>query len=113
MLKNPIEYLKHIRDECEYLLKNSTDMNYDDFIDNDTLKRSFVRSLEIIGEATKQLPQELTQQHTSIDWKGMARMRDILIHDYFGINYKIVWDVVINHIPKLMDEVKVIIKQKY
>jgi len=56
-LKNHLEYLKHIRDECEYLVEMSKGLYYEKFVDNETLKRAFVRSLEIIGEATKKIPE--------------------------------------------------------
>ncbi|RCV65869.1 hypothetical protein C5S53_01585 [Methanophagales archaeon] len=56
-MKNHLEYLKHIRDECEYLVEMSKGLYYEKFVDNETLKRAFVRSLEIIGEATKKIPE--------------------------------------------------------
>ena len=56
-MKNHLEYLKHIRDECEYLVEMSKGLFYEKFVDNETLKRAFVRSLEIIGEATKKIPE--------------------------------------------------------
>lgn len=52
-----------------------------------------MRSLEIIGEAVKRLPAELTSEEPGIDWRAVAGMRDRLIHDYFGVDYDIVWDV--------------------
>jgi uncharacterized protein with HEPN domain len=102
-LKNYLEYLKHIRDECEYLVGASEGLFYEKFIDDETLKRAFVRSLEIIGEATKQIPADFKQNYPLVNWKEMAGMRDVLIHSYFGINYNIVWDVVVNYIPPLLD----------
>jgi uncharacterized protein with HEPN domain len=66
---------------------------------DETLKRAFVRSIEIIGEAVKQLPDEFRSEHSAIDWRAIAGTRDNLIHDYFGIDYDIVWDIVTNEIP--------------
>lgn len=88
-------YLLHIADEIDYLLESSAGLTRDIFLENKTLKRSFVRSLEIIGEATKKLPDDFRQQYPQIPWKKMAGMRDRLIHEYFGIDYNVVWDVVI------------------
>jgi len=109
-LKNYNEYLRHIRDECEYLIKGSEGLSYEEFIHNETLKRAFVRSIEIIGEATKKIPSEFKEKYPEVNWKEMSGMRDVLIHGYFGIDYKIVWDVIVNHIPQLLNRIKKIIQ---
>lgn len=106
MSKQPIEYLKHIHDECVYIISVITpEMTKDDFLKDETLKRAIVRSLEIIGEATKQIPIDFKMKWESINWKNMAGMRDRLIHDYMGINYSIVWDVAKNKIPELNNQI--------
>jgi len=76
-----------------------------EFSQNQTLQKAFTRSLEIIGEATKNLPPEFRDQHNSIDWKSIAGMRDRLIHNYFGVDYQIVWDVIKNEIPPLKTKI--------
>ena len=86
MSKEPIEFLKHIADECTYLLSISQELTKGDFLDDETLKRAVVRSLEIIGEATKKIPADFKVKWNSIQWKNMAGMRDRLIHDYIGGN---------------------------
>ncbi|MDD5270053.1 MAG: DUF86 domain-containing protein [Candidatus Omnitrophica bacterium] len=107
-----LEYLRHILDEANYILKESNSINRDDFFNNQTLQRAFVRSIEIIGEATKKLPDELKRKYPNLEWKAIAGMRDRLIHDYFGIDYEIVWDVIINKIPLLQKEITEIIKKE-
>lgn len=87
-------------------------MTRDKFFNDETLKRAFVRSIEIIGEATKKLSDELKQNYPNIEWKAIAGMHDRLIHDYFGIDYEIVWDVVINKIPQLHTEIQQIINKE-
>jgi uncharacterized protein with HEPN domain len=106
MPKEPLEYLKHIRDECKFI-DSVTGENFskNDFLENETLKRAVVRSLEIIGEASKMIPADFKVQHPYIQWKNMAGMRDRLIHDYIGVDYSIVWDVIRNKIPVLIDEI--------
>jgi uncharacterized protein with HEPN domain len=101
MSKDPKEYLRHINDECLYLISVSKDLKYEDFLDDETLKRAVVRSLEIIGEATKKIPADVKVKWSTIQWKNMAGMRDRLIHDYIGVNYTIVWDVMKNKIPDM------------
>ncbi len=71
-----------------------------------------IRSLEIIGEATKKISADLKYRWGSISWKNMAGMRDRLIHDYMGVNYSIVWDVIRNKIPELFDQIKSVIDEE-
>lgn len=109
MSKEAVEYLKHIRDESSYILSVITpDKTKDDFLADETLKRAVIRSLEIIGEATKQIPADFKLKWSTIKWKNMAGMRDRLIHDYMGVNYSIVWDVVKNKIPELYEQIIVV-----
>jgi uncharacterized protein with HEPN domain len=106
MSKEPVEYLKHIRDESSYILSVITPgKTKDDFLADETLKRAVIRSLEIIGEATKKIPADFKVKWSTIQWKNMAGMRDRLIHDYMGVNYSIVWDVVKNKIPELYEQI--------
>jgi len=110
MSKEPIEYLKHIKDECSFILSVITeDFSKDEFLVDETMKRAVVRSLEIIGEASKKIPADVKYKLNSIQWKNMAGMRDKLIHDYMGVNYFIVWDVVKNKIPELYEQIVIVI----
>lgn len=101
MSRSVREFLKHIRDEIAYLESESTGIDKVDFLGDETLKRAFVRSIEVIGEATKNIPGDLLDEYPQIEWHAIAGMRDRLIHGYFGIDYDIVWDVLKNHIPGL------------
>jgi len=113
MLKEPLEYLKHIRDECSYILSvTENDFTKDKLIQDETIKRAIVRSLEIIGEATKKIPADFKIKWNSINWKNMSGMRDRLIHDYMGINYSIVWDVIKNKIPELYNQIQDVIEKE-
>lgn len=109
MSHSPIDFLKHIRDEAAYITNNTGGVAEDDFLNDDTLKRAVVRSLEIIGEAVKKISKEFKNKHPEVEWKQMAGMRDRLIHDYMGVDYWIVWDVVSTKIPLLMEVVEKII----
>ena len=68
-----------------------------------------VRNLEIIGEAVKQIPAKIRSQHPSVDWKKIAGLRDILIHEYFGIDSEIIWDIIQNKLPPLEKGVRQIL----
>lgn len=107
------EYLQHILDETTYIMTSSTSLDKTKFVQDETLKRAYVRSIEVIGEAVKQLPDGLRQKYDAIEWRAMAGMRDRLIHNYFGVDYDIVWDVVVNKIPTLDAEIRLIFEQEY
>ncbi len=97
----PAKHLNHILDEIRFVLNYSSTVEKDEFLQDPILKRAVVRSLEVIGEAAKQIPQEYQEEHPDIEWSGMAGMRDRLIHGYFGIDYELVWDVIKNKLPGL------------
>lgn len=83
----PLDYLRHVLVEADYLLHHSAGLTAEAFLHDDTLQRAFVRSLEIIGEAAKQIPDDFRKRHPAIDCRGMSGMRDRLIHGYFGVDY--------------------------
>ncbi len=105
-----MDYIRHIYDEAIYIANQTSQLEFDDLVNDETLKRAIIRSIEIIGEASKKLSPEFKDKYPSIDWRAMSGMRDKLIHDYFGIDYDIVWDVIKNEIPKLMIELENILQ---
>ena len=100
------EYLQHILDEVAYLATGARGLDKTAFLRDPTLRRAFVRSLEIIGEAAKQVPDSVRQRAPQVDWRAISGMRDRLIHSYFGVDYDIVWDVVTNKISTVEREVR-------
>jgi uncharacterized protein with HEPN domain len=108
---SPPEYIRHILDEIDYILSQVPITDYESFIRDETLKRAFVRSVEIIGEASKKIPPDVKAMQPDVEWRKVSGMRDRLIHNYFGIDYRIVWDVASNKLPALRLKFQALLEQ--
>ncbi len=105
MSHSVVNLLKHIKDELEFLIKDSVGYTYSSFIGDKKTILSYTRSFEIIGEACKNIPDSFRVQYPNISWKGFAGLRDIIIHQYFGIDYSIIWDTIINEVPETYEAI--------
>jgi len=98
MKKDPRIFIEHIL-ECIELIEDYTrGVTKEDFIKSRQLQDSVIRRLEVIGEAVKNIPQEIKEDYTDIPWKRIAGMRDILIHEYWGIDLNLTWEVALEGI---------------
>jgi uncharacterized protein with HEPN domain len=100
-MKQDKVYLQHILEEIDFIHNESKKLDYDTFIESELYTRAFSRSLEIIGEAVKSLSPDFKEQHNNIEWKKIAGMRDRLIHEYFRVDFEIMWDVIKNKLPEI------------
>jgi uncharacterized protein with HEPN domain len=110
--RSDIDYIQDILEAITRISKYCKNLSYEDFLDDTRTQDAVVRNLEIIGEAVKNLHETLKKEHSDIPWKSIAGIRDRLIHDYFGVNWDIVWDVIENDIPDLTGKVKSIFERK-
>jgi len=100
-MRNHKIYFEDIRGSIRKIEKYTRRTSFRDFKSNDLLIDAVIRNLEIIGEATKNLPIEIKKTYPDVEWKKIAGLRDILIHEYFGIDLDILWDIVKTKIPDL------------
>jgi uncharacterized protein with HEPN domain len=96
------DYINDLTEACEDILSFTKGMSYSDFASDKKTINAVIRSLEVIGEATKKLPASFRSNYPDMPWKQMTGMRDKLIHDYFGIDIQMVWQAVEKHIPHIL-----------
>jgi uncharacterized protein with HEPN domain len=101
------DILEHMND----IINFTKDMGYEEFSNNKAIKYAVVRCLEVIGEAVKNIPFELREKYSHIPFKELAGMRDRLIHQYFGVDYVVVWETAKYEIPILKKEIEKILKE--
>lgn len=101
------DILKAILNIEEYIDNSS----FDEFKDNKLVRDAVIRNLEIIGEAAKNVPREIKRNYSEIEWREIAGLRDILIHRYFEVNMRIIWDIVKNKLPDLKKKVSKILEK--
>ena len=98
--------LQDIQEAISRILSYSEKLEYENFLIDIKTQDLIIRNIEILGEAAKLLSNETKQKLSSIPWRDIAGTRDKLIHDYFGVNIDIVWDIVKNDIPQILPEIK-------
>lgn len=105
------ELFQHIFDEIAFLENEVKHVTKAEFLSDARSQRAFARSLEIIGEAVKNLSPALVQRYPEVEWRSIAGMRDKLIHGYFSVNYHLVWDVAENEIPIFRNQLQKIMEE--
>ncbi|HNY78640.1 MAG: DUF86 domain-containing protein [Sedimentisphaerales bacterium] len=100
-MDSDLTYLCHIRDAIEKIERYIAQTDYEAFCTNDMMIDAVVRELEIIGEAAKHLSDAFVSQHGDVPWHRIKAMRNVLIHEYFGVVLKVVWDTCRSNLPIL------------
>ena len=108
-MKGPITdkiRIQHILDAIAEVEKYLSGISYEDYFANSEKRFATVKQIEIIGEACNHISSELKQAHSEIEWKAIAGFRNISIHEYFGVNFHIVWEIAKNDLPVLKQQFK-------
>lgn len=112
MYPSQVEYLKHILDECDYLAREAESNTFDEFLTNQRLSKAICRSLEIVGEASNKLHADIKSKYQYVPWREMSDIRNKIVHNYFGIDYDIVWDTINTDIPLIRKWIEEIIQKE-
>lgn len=105
-MRNHKIYLMDILSAIDSIENFVKDMDFKEFCADDKTSSAVIRKLEIIGEATKNIPDNIQKQYSNIPWREMAGMRDKLIHFYFGVDYKLVWTTIKKRLPEVKTKIK-------
>ncbi len=111
MKKDPKIFLKDILKSTEKIEKYTHKLTRKEFFQKDETQDAVIKRLEIIGEAVKNIPGKIRNKYSIIPWKKVAGMRDILIHEYFGINLERVWTTIKKDLPKLKKQIEKILEK--
>ncbi len=104
------ELLYHMQDEINFVLHHTGKKRKEEVTTDEVLCRAIIRSLEIIGEAARKLDEGFKAKYSHIEWRKMAGTRDRLIHDYFGVDLDIVWEIITEKLPTLKYQIAAILE---
>lgn len=105
--------LRHIADAINDIENFTDGLNISDFLENNLVKNATVRQLEIIGEASNHITNELKAKYFEINWKEIIGFRNIVIHEYFIVDFEVVWNIIQNHLPELKYVINTILNNEF
>lgn len=112
MRRNYILYLEDILTSANKIQNYVGNASFEELIKDELKIDAIVRNFEIIGEASSNVPQEISAKYPFVEWRKIADFRNVLAHEYFGINYKIMWDIIKNKLPALQKDIQAILKKE-
>ncbi|MDK2826492.1 Uncharacterized conserved protein, contains HEPN domain [Methanolobus vulcani] len=109
-MKDPEVFVMHIIDSIEKIEDFTSNKTKDDFLEDVQLQDATIRRIEIIGEASKNIPEDFKSKYPDVPWSEMARTRDKLIHGYFGVDLNLTWDIIQYDLPTLKEKMHQILE---
>ena len=110
-MKDSLFFIEHILESIELIKRYTEGRSLEEFLNDVQFQDSVIRRLEIIGEAVKNIPDDIKKEHPEIPWKEIAGMRDIVVHGYFGIDLELTWRTVERDIPELERKISAIYEE--
>jgi len=107
-----LDYLGDIQEASQNISQFISGMSWEEFSQDQKTIYAVVRAFEIIGEATKKVPLSVRKRHPKVPWKQMAGMRDRLIHEYFGVNYEVLWKTTQEDIPLVQERIAMVLEEE-
>ena len=105
MKKDPSIFLEHVLECIDLIGEYTKGKTKEEFLGSKKFQDAVIRRIEVMGEAVKNIPLEIRKAHPQVPWKQIAAMRDIIIHEYWGIDLKLTWKVATEQVPALRDDI--------
>lgn len=105
-------YLEDMRESMRRILEYTDGLSFDEFKSSNLKTDAVIRNLEIIGEASKNVPDKIKKSYSEIPWKQMYGLRNLVVHEYFGIDYENIWKIISDDLPKNYQDLGVVIEKE-
>jgi len=111
-MRDPLIFLEDIVESLSKINRYIEGLEYSDFTKDEKTIDALIRNLEIIGEAVKNIPDSIRKKYPEVEWKEAAALRDVLIHDYFGVDLESLWDTIHNNLPEFGEKISIVYQKE-
>jgi len=111
-MRDPLIFLEDIVESLSKINRYIEGLEYSDFAKDEKTIDALIRNLEIIGEAVKNIPDSIRKKYPEVEWKEAAALKDVLIHDYFGVDLESLWDTIHNNLPEFGEKISIVYQKE-